>query len=149
MNKSDKLYQIIWQSRPLMQAAETSVERGLDGTGLTVRMRAVLEILYRQGALPVPDLARALDIQRQYVQLMVNETCRAGLTEKQSNPRHKRSHEITLTHTGQVVITAVLKREVTLVNTLSERFDEAEVTIALRLLRDLTSALKAHSAEAN
>lgn len=115
-----------------MQAAEVNVERGLDGTGVTVRMRAVLEILQRQGAMTVPDLARALDIKRQYVQLMVNETCRAGLTDKQQNPRHKRSCEIALTQAGADLISEVLERETALVKSLSNQFNEQDVATTRR-----------------
>lgn len=147
MTRADQLYQIIWQSRPLMQAAEAIVERGLDGTGLTVRMRAILEILQRHGGLTVPDLARALDIQRQYVQLMVNETCNAGLTDKRQNPRHKRSYEITLTQAGTDLISEVLARETALVEQLSHHFTEQDVATTLRVVRDLTLVLKSKSSE--
>lgn len=147
MNQVKQLYQIIWQSRPLMQATEATVERGLDGTGLTVRMRAVLEILHRQGALTVPDLARELDIQRQYVQLMVNETFTAGLIEKQQNPRHKRSYEIILTQAGTELISTVLAHETALVEQLSDHFTEQDIATTLRVLRDLTLALKSQSSE--
>lgn len=147
INQLNQLYQIIWQSRPLMQAAEATVERGLDGTGLTVRMRAILEILYRQGASTVPDLARALDIQRQYVQLMVNETRTAGLTEKQHNPRHKRSYEIILTQAGTDLISDVLTRETALVEQLSDHFTEQDIATTLRVMLDLTLALKSQSSE--
>ena len=68
--KSEKLYQLVWMSRPLMQAAETCVENGLAGTDITVRMRAVLEMLRAQGNLSVPEIAAKLDIKRQYVQLL-------------------------------------------------------------------------------
>lgn len=149
MNQINRLYQIIWQSRPLMQAAEATVERGLDGTGLTVRMRAILEILHRQGALTVPDLARELDIQRQYVQLMVNETCTADLTKKQQNPRHKRSHEIILTQAGTELISKVLERETALVEQLSDHFTEQDIATTLRVVRDLTLALKSQSLESS
>ena len=37
--KTEHLHQLIWMSRPLMQAAEACVESGLVGTNLTVRMR--------------------------------------------------------------------------------------------------------------
>lgn len=147
MNQINQLYRIIWQSRPLMQAAEATVECGLNGTGLTVRMRAILEILHRQGALTVPDLARELDIQRQYVQLMVNETCTAGLTEKQQNPRHKRSYEIILTHAGTELISSVLARETALVERLSDHFTEQDIATTLRVVCDLTLALKSQSSE--
>lgn len=130
-----------------MQAAEARVEQGLDGTGLTVRMRAVLEILVQRGPLPVPDLARALEIQRQYVQLMVNETCAEGLTCKQPNPRHKRSDAIALTDKGQAVIQGVRARESQLVETLAQSFDADDILTALRVVQDLTLALKSQSPE--
>ena len=76
------LYELIWNTRPLLQRLERAVQRGLEGTGLTVRMRAVMEILGRDGAQTVPTLARALEIQRQYVQIMVDETSAAGMTER-------------------------------------------------------------------
>ena len=68
--KTNNLHQLVWMSRPLMQAAEICVEAGLVGTSLTVRMRAVLEILQRHGALTVPEIAAKLEIKRQYVQVM-------------------------------------------------------------------------------
>ena len=73
------LYELIWNTRPLLQRIERAVQRGLEGTDLTVRMRAVMEILGRDGAQTVPALARALEIQRQYVQIMVDETTAASL----------------------------------------------------------------------
>ena len=45
MINAKQLYKLIWMSRPLMQSAEAAVERGLEGIGLTVRTRAVLEVL--------------------------------------------------------------------------------------------------------
>ncbi|MEC8197624.1 MAG: helix-turn-helix domain-containing protein, partial [Pseudomonadota bacterium] len=80
---TDPLYHLTWLSRPLMQQVETAVEHGLQGTGLTVRTRAVMEVLL-QGPLTVPALAEALHIQRQYVQVMVNEALAAGFVSKQA-----------------------------------------------------------------
>src|ERR1700678_2357514 len=83
-----RLYELIWNTRPLLQRIERAVQRGLEGTDLTVRMRAVLEILGRDGAQTVPTLARALEIQRQYVQTMVDETTAAGMTERGKTSAH-------------------------------------------------------------
>jgi DNA-binding MarR family transcriptional regulator len=69
-----------------MQAANACVEAGLEGTELTVRMRAVLEILRRHGDQTVPDIAARLEIKRQYVQLMVNEVLAGGFVEQRANP---------------------------------------------------------------
>ncbi|WP_424964505.1 MarR family winged helix-turn-helix transcriptional regulator [Dinoroseobacter sp. S375] len=139
------LYSLIWMSRPLMQAAEASVEAGLSGTGLTVRMRAVLEMLHAHGDQTVPEIAQRLEIKRQYVQLMVNETGAAGLTEPRANPRHKRSPLLSLTETGRALIDGVIARERALVDRIGADLDPTEVAAALRIVQTLTTRLKSHA----
>lgn len=125
-----------------MQAAETVVEQGLEDTGLTVRTRAVLEILLAQDAATVPDIAQKLEIKRQYVQVMVNETLADGLTLKRENPRHKRSTIIALTDKGRVLIQDVVHREKRLVASLGHDLNSADVKTALGLISTLIDRLK-------
>ncbi|WP_424944795.1 MarR family winged helix-turn-helix transcriptional regulator [Aliiroseovarius crassostreae] len=133
---------LLWLSRPLMQRIEAKIETDLTGTGLTVRMRAVLEILAERGPLPVPDIAHALEVQRQYVQVMVNDTLSAGLTEKRPNPRHARSPLIALTETGQTLIDEVLAKEAQTVAALAEGLDDADIATALRVARHCHQILR-------
>lgn len=142
MNDLEKLYKLIWMSRPLMQAAEAVVERGLDGTGLTVRARAVLEVLYAKDKATVPDIAEKLEIKRQYVQVMVNETLAEGFTMKRENPRHKRSSIIALTDIGRAVIEGVIRREMTVVSSISAGLKATDVDAALEVVMTLTEKLK-------
>ncbi len=145
MQKARALYDFLWLSRPLMQQIETAVEARLRGTGLTVRMRAVLEILDRDGALSVPELARRLEIQRQYVQVMVNETHAAGYTEKQDNPRHKSSPLIGITAAGNTLMSQVQSRETALVDALASRFSDADIAASLALARECHAMLRAEN----
>ncbi|MDQ0422228.1 DNA-binding MarR family transcriptional regulator [Peteryoungia aggregata LMG 23059] len=147
MDKCEQLYRLIWMSRPLMQAAEACVERGLDGTGLTVRMRAVLEILHAHGSASVPEIAMKLEIKRQYVQLMVNETLAEGLTVGRPNPRHKRSTMIALTAKGHSLIEDVVRREKQLVEQLGAEIDASDIETALQVVVMLLEKLKANGEE--
>ena len=140
--KAEELHKLVWMSRPLMQAAEARVEAGLDGTGLTVRMRAVLEILRDHGSQSVPELAVKLDIQRQYVQLMVNETLESGLAEQHPNPRHKRSPLIALTERGRVLIEEIISSELAIMQAIGNRFTDEEISIALNVVCRVTEELK-------
>lgn len=142
MNHINQLYRLIWLSRPLMQNAETLVEQNLQGTGLTVRMRAVLEILVTNGPASVPDLAEKLEIQRQYVQLMVNEAIAAGFALKQPNARHKRSMLIALTDTGETLIQETMAKERAVVADLASEFDQSDVQTALQVIDALIKNLK-------
>ncbi|WP_120503642.1 MarR family winged helix-turn-helix transcriptional regulator [Sulfitobacter mediterraneus] len=147
MNHLQQLYQVIWQSRPLMQAAEAAVERGLEGSGLTVRMRAVLEILADGGAATVPDIAQRLEIKRQYVQLMINDTHAAGFTEAVPNPRHQRSKLIALTEVGQSLITQVMQREKELLKRIGGDLPDGELEITLKTMQQLIARLKSATEE--
>lgn len=145
----DSLYTLTWLTRPLMQQIETTVEAGLAGTGLTVRSRAVMEILHHHGALTVPALADQLHIQRQYVQVMMNEALAAGFVTKQPNPRHARSVLIALTTDGAALIERVMRNEHALLNRIAGDLPPAEVAAALTLLQDLHQRFKTHNEKGN
>lgn len=140
--KNEQFYGLIWQTRPLLQQIEAVVELGLRGTGLTVRMRAVLEILAIEGPLAVPALARRLEINRQYVQLMVNETVAAGFAVRQANPGHRRSSLIALTEPGAALIERVRAAEMVLVGSLAEALSDAEIDTARRVSDHLLAGFR-------
>lgn len=145
--KDEHLHQLVWMSRPLMQAAEACVEAGLDGTNLTVRMRAVLEILYRHQGQTVPDLAAKLEIKRQYVQVMCNECLASGFVEQTPNPRHKRSPVLVLTDPGRNLIEEILSKELKLMHVVGAKLSDDDISTALRVVLAVTEGLKALSGE--
>ncbi|WP_242494361.1 MarR family winged helix-turn-helix transcriptional regulator [Loktanella sp. IMCC34160] len=145
--KAEHLHRLIWMSRPLMQAAEACVEAGLIGTNLSVRMRAVLEILDKYGDQTVPELAARLEIKRQYVQIMCNETLASGFIEQRSNPRHKRSPILALTDRGSAVIEEIISKEMKLVEELGENLSNEDVATALAVVSAVTDSLKKRAGE--
>lgn len=146
--KIDQLYKLVWMSRPLMQAAEACVEQGLYGTDLTVRMRAVLEVLRSEGDLTVPEIGIKLEINRQYVQLMVNETLASGFIRQLPNPRHRRSPLLALTKRGGELIDHVIKREMEILRIIGAEFSDEEVSTALNVVLSMTSKLKEQNGKA-
>ena len=145
--KTENLHQLIWMSRPLMQAAEACVEAGLNGTSLTVRMRAVLEILEKYGAQTVPEIATRLEIKRQYVQVMCNETLASGLVELRTNPRHKRSPILALTDQGRSLIGDIISKEMSLVDEIGADLSKDDIATALRVVLAVTNNLKSRIGE--
>ena len=140
--KTENLHQLIWMSRPLMQAAEACVEAGLTGTNLTVRMRAVLEILDKYGEQTVPEIAARLEIQRQYVQIMCNETLASGFIELRANPRHKRSPILTLTDHGRLLIEKIISKEMKLMEEIGGNLSKEDIATALEVVLAVTDSLK-------
>lgn len=140
--RANHLHSLVWMSRPLMQAAEACVEAGLEGTGLTVRMRAVLEILQRHGDQSVPEIATQLEIKRQYVQLMVNETLVGGFVVQRANPRHRRSPLLALTDRGRDLIDDIIARELAVMQTIGAGLNDEDITTALNVVLAVTGKLR-------
>lgn len=145
--KAEQLHQLIWMSRPLMQAAEACVEAGLVGTNLTVRMRAVLEMLDKYGEQTVPDIAARLEIKRQYVQIMCNETLASGLVEQRPNPRHKRSPVLALSDHGRTLIKEIISNEMKLMESVGATLRSEDISTALEVVRTVVDRLKTQAGE--
>ena len=111
MTDADDLYNLIRLVRPLYKALEGAVVRELQGTGLTVTERAVLEQVHNNGAMPVPRIGDALIIPRQFVQKTADGLIDKGLVERRRNKAHRRSALIALTTLGAELITDVLAKE--------------------------------------
>lgn len=145
--KAQNLHHLIWMSRPLMQAAEARVDAGLAGTGLTVRMRAVLEILHRHGDQTVPEIAARLDIKRQYVQIMCNETLASGFIAPRANPRHKRSPILALTDHGRSLIEGIISQEMALMDDIGATLSSQDIATALRVVLAVVDRLKTQTGD--
>ncbi|MER5295066.1 MULTISPECIES: MarR family winged helix-turn-helix transcriptional regulator [Streptomyces] len=122
---------------PLYRRVQRAVEQGEAVEGLSVGVRAVLDLLHKHGPMTVPQMGRAQAISRQFVQRMVNDAAARGLVESIPNPAHQRSSLIRLTDEGRSAITAVLAREHTVMREAGGELTEAEVTACLRVLGEM------------
>jgi DNA-binding MarR family transcriptional regulator len=105
-------------------------------------MRAVLEILYRHGEQTVPEIAARLEIKRQYVQLMVNETLAGGFVVQRANPRHRRSPLVALTDRGRDLIAAIIARELAAMQLVGADLKDEDIATALKVVLALTAKMK-------
>ena len=121
----------------LAQVADT-LHAGVD---ITVRQRAVLEYLHRNGPSTVPDLARARGVARQHFQPVVNELSDRGLVEATPNPAHRRSSLVALTTAGVETIESVQAVERSTLTPVLGRLDHRAVTDATATLRAVRVAL--------
>ncbi|GGL65241.1 MarR family transcriptional regulator [Streptomyces fumigatiscleroticus] len=122
---------------PLYRRVQREVERGEAVEGLSVGVRAVLDLLHKHGPLTVPQMGRAQAISRQFVQRMVNDAAGRGLVESVPNPAHRRSSLIRLTEEGRTAIAAVLAREHSVLRETGGDLTEADVSACLRVLGEM------------
>jgi DNA-binding MarR family transcriptional regulator len=116
----DPRYEITWLVRRLFRDLAAVADGYLADCGLTAADRAVLEFLYPDHRLTVPEIAALYRVSRQHVQTTVNGLLSAGHIAAHSNPRHKRSPKYGLTEAGRDTFAGIRKNEAGLVATLFE-----------------------------
>lgn len=126
---------------PVYRRVARLVEQDEQVSGLSVGVRNVLDQLRRDGERTVPQLARAQDLSRQYTQRMVDQAAADGLVELIENPAHRRSRLVRLTPAGKKAITAVLERELALLERVGGDLTAAELDGTLRVLLHMDLAL--------
>ncbi|MFC9235737.1 MarR family winged helix-turn-helix transcriptional regulator [Streptomyces decoyicus] len=119
---------------PLYRRVQRKVEQAAPIEGLSVGVRAVLDLLRAHGPMTVPQMGRAQALSRQFVQRMVNDAAARQLVETIPNPAHQRSSLIRLTDDGRAAITAVTVREHALLRQVDGDLTDAEVTACVRVL---------------
>jgi len=134
MKKSVELYEVIQLIRPLHRRLARAVEAKLSGSGITVGMRAVMEVLETAGPLSVPDIGRALFLARQQIQLMVNTLEAEKLVQRQPNPAHRRSPLFSLTELGRTRFGGIRASENEEIDAVCELFSENDLRSTQRVL---------------
>ncbi len=132
--KAEQLARCLRLARPLAQQMEAAVAAMLAETPVTVRMRAVMDVIATRGPSTVPAIGRELGIKRQYVQLMVNEVQEAGLVSRQRNPAHRRSHLYHLTEPGAQVIRGIGDAEQQVLNSIARDLTGQDIERATDVL---------------
>jgi DNA-binding MarR family transcriptional regulator len=104
-------YQVVWLVRRLFRALAQKASENLGQYQLSVADRAVMEFLYPQEQLSVPEIASRYQVSRQHVQVTVNALRKNGLLESRPNPRHKRSVLMKLSKKGGELFAEILAKD--------------------------------------
>ncbi|WP_030921611.1 MarR family winged helix-turn-helix transcriptional regulator [Streptosporangium amethystogenes] len=138
---ADRLIEVFDLVGPLYRRAQRKVEQDAPIEGLSVGVRAVLNMLREHGPMTVPQMGRTQALSRQFVQRMTNDAAVRHLVESVPNPAHKRSSLIRLTEEGQAAITAVIDRERAVLRQVGGDLTDAEVAACARVLSRLLRLL--------
>ncbi len=135
-------YKVTWLIRRLFRAMAELADDYLKDADLTAADRAVLEFLYPDGALSVPDIARRYQVTRQHIQVTANGLIEAGLLTTATNPRHKRSPLLRLSDAGREAFAAIRERESQLLEAWFADIQIADVATTKRTLETLLERLR-------
>ncbi|MFD6268038.1 MarR family winged helix-turn-helix transcriptional regulator [Nocardia asteroides] len=132
-----RLMDVFAQVGILYRQVYRKIEQDALPVGISVGVRAVLELLAERGPMTVPEMGRAQALSRQFVQRMVNDAIAAELVEVRPNPQHRRSVLIALTAQGRAAITAVTSRELAVLRGVGGDLTAADIDTCLKVLHHL------------
>lgn len=140
-------YEITWLVRRIFRSLAARADEYLQHSDLSAADRAVMEFLYPDNRLSVPEIARRYKVSRQHVQMTVNRLLDKGLLHTEKNPRHKRSVLLRLSGPGGETFARIRRSEAVLLEQLFAGISDDELTNTRRTLRALTDNLKQESTD--
>lgn len=146
-DKQERLYKAIRLVRPVHLNVSRTVEKMLEGAGITVAERAVLELLCEE-PLTVPEAARRLSMKRQFVQRVAAGLIAKGLIEKKPNPEHRKAYFCAPSTAGLDLFNAVHQRELEMLHAVLGDINQTEVVVALRVMTRIDAAFEALAGQA-
>lgn len=136
-------YQIAWLIRRLFRALADRAERYSRESGVSAADRAVLEFLFPDQQLTVPEIARRYRVTRQHVQATANRLLDRDLLQSAENPHHKRSPLLRLSERGLQLFTRIRRRERQMFDELFGDIEIADIATTRRTLQRLLDQLQA------
>lgn len=125
LNDTDP-YQITWLIRRLFRSMGRSADSYLEALGVSAADRAIMEFLYPDKALSVPQIAELYSVSRQHVQTTVNSLLERGVLSLKENPKHKRSSLITLNDKGRSLFLDIAQKDKEAIKQLFNGISDAE-----------------------
>ncbi|WP_108862056.1 MarR family winged helix-turn-helix transcriptional regulator [Ruegeria sp. Alg231-54] len=127
MSPAEMLYAGIQLTRPLLRNITARVEADLDGTGISVGERAILEVLLAVQQATAPEITQILQVKRQLVGRLLKDLVARGLLKSIPNPQHRTSNFYRLTEQSKAVIETIRATEMARMAQFVERFTEEEI----------------------
>ena len=130
-------YEVIWLIRRLFRALSHKSNENLEKFGISVADRAVMEFLYPDKMLSVPEIAEQYKVSRQHIQMTVNSLLDAGFAATRDNPRHKRSPLIMLNPKGRELFAEILQKDEEIIEVLFSRISKSSIQVTQQTLQSL------------
>ncbi len=133
----DLLYETVQMTRPLLRHITAAMEAGLAGTGVSAGMRALLEVIHRNGPMTVPEMTERLQLKRQFVHKTAVDAVDAGFLEAMPNPAHKRAHFFAITARGRAAVIRIRDQETRWLRDFLRQFPREDIEAHSRIQKAL------------
>lgn len=140
-DREQRTYEVTWLIRRLFRGMAATANQYLAEAQLTAAHRAVMEFLYPDIELSVPDIARRYEVSRQHVQVTVNALLAKGLLRSIENPQHRRSRLIRLSAAGRNCFDEIRRDEASVIASLFEGVPDGALETTHKTLSALLNKL--------
>ncbi len=140
-SKQDQ-YLVTWLVRRLFRAMAQNATDRLADLNVTAADRAVLEFLYPDESLTVPEIASRYQVSRQHVQVTANGLLDQKLLTTKPNPSHKRSSLLVTTAKGRKLFERIKKSDEKEIEKLFAATSRDDVAITRETLQTLLDKLQ-------
>ena len=138
---NNDFYEITWLIRRLFRAMAQTTNDRLLGYNISAADRAVLEFLYPDKHLAVPEVASRYRVSRQHIQATANDLIKKKLLTTTKNPQHKRSSLLSLTGRGRELFARIREEEQQILRDLFSGVDHEDAQITRATLQALLDKL--------
>jgi len=134
-------YQITWLVRRLFRAMGEFANTYLADFGVSAAERAVMEFLLRDGRRSVPEIAKAYQVSRQHIQVIVNSLIEKELVGLEDNPRHQRSPLVALNKKGHRLFGKIMAKDQHVIESTFAQVSNARRKETRRVLETLLNSI--------
>ncbi len=138
---SKEIYQVTWLIRRAFRLMGTRVDQYLKDLDISACDRSVMDYLYPDQKLSVPQIAELYDVSRQHIQSIVNSLLEREIVELHDNPKHKRSPLISFSKSGLELYREIRQRDDKAFTSLFSEIKKSDSKITRKTLKKLIDKL--------
>jgi DNA-binding MarR family transcriptional regulator len=127
MTPAEMLYAGMQMTRLLLRNITSRLETDLEGTGVGVGERAILEVLISVPQATGPEITQILQVKRQLVGRLLKDLIERGLLKTVPNPKHRTSHYYALTKESRELIEGIRATEMARIGEFAACFTPEEI----------------------
>ncbi len=136
-----EIYQVTWLIRRAFRLMGVRVDQYLKDLDISACDRSVMEYLYPDKKLSVPQIAELYDVSRQHIQSIVNSLLQRQIVELNDNPKHKRSPLVSLTTSGAELYAEIKRRDELAFTKIFSEIKRSDNEITQKTLKKLVTRL--------
>jgi DNA-binding MarR family transcriptional regulator len=138
----DEINRLFHEVCDLHDALSAAMDEIQERLGLRASQYRVAHALEHMGRASVPEIAAALGVTRQFVQVVCNGLAAAGFVEFLDSPRHKRSKLATLTQKGRRSVERCRREQASVIGKALPGLNLAKVEDATGLLHEIGERMR-------